>query len=79
LSLLTLLRLCHVLGWIHGRLVDAVAITDAVTVMISLAALDLGSVTCMHLVAATSLAASLREPVNGQKNHGSGKKCAVFQ
>jgi hypothetical protein len=59
--------------------VDAVAITDAVTIVIGLAALDLGPISGVCLVAAASLSASLRKPVNGQKNHCSDKKCTVFQ
>ena len=79
LGLLAFLRHRHVLGRIHGRLVDAVAIADAVTITVGLAALDLGPFTGVGLIAAASLPASLRKPVNGQKNHRSDNERAVFQ
>jgi hypothetical protein len=59
--------------------VDAIAITDTITIVVGLAALDLGPCAGMSLVTAASLSASLRKPVNGQKNHRGDKKCAVFQ
>jgi hypothetical protein len=79
LRLITLPRLHHVLGRIYGSLVDTVPIPHAVAITVRLAALDLGPVLCAGLVAAASLSASLREPVERQKNHGSGKECAVLQ
>jgi hypothetical protein len=57
--------------------VDTITITSAVA--IGLASLDLGPVPGMSLIATLPLSASLRKPVDGQKNHCSDKKCAVFQ
>jgi hypothetical protein len=79
LYLLLLLGLRAFLGRRRGRLVGPVLITDAITITVRLATLGLGPFLCADLVAAASLSASLREPVERQKNHRSGKKYAVFQ
>jgi hypothetical protein len=57
----------------------AVLVPDAIAIAVGLATLDLGALLCAGSIATTTRSASLRKPVNGQKNHGSGKKCAVFQ
>jgi hypothetical protein len=62
--------------------VDTILITDPITVTVRLAALYLRLVAGLVaglVTAALPRSASLREPVNGQKNHGSGKKHAVLQ
>jgi hypothetical protein len=79
LCLLALLCLLRILLGIHSGLVDAVAITHAITIVVHLAAFDLGTLPRTGLVPATAWPASLRKPVDGQKNHCSGKKRAVSQ
>ena len=79
LRLLALLGLCPFMGGRRGRLVNAILITDAITITVGLAALDLGALLRAGPIAATARSASLRKPVNGQENYGSGKKCAVSQ
>ena len=75
LTLLALLRLHGVVCRIHSGLVDAVAITHAVAIMIviRLATLYLRPIPGMGMITPTSLSASLRKPVNGQKNRCSDK------
>jgi hypothetical protein len=73
LTLLALLRLHGVVCRIHSGLVDAVAITHAVAIVIRLATLYLRPIPGMGMIAPTSLSASLRKPVNGQKNRCSDK------
>ena len=52
LYLLAFLRFRHVLCRIDGGLVDAVAITEAVAIMVGLPTLHLGAFACMGLIAA---------------------------
>jgi hypothetical protein len=75
LTLLALLRLHGVVCRIHSGLVNSVAITHAVAIMIviRLATLYLRPIPGMGMIAPTSLSASLRKPVNGQKNRCSDK------
>jgi hypothetical protein len=67
------------MGGRHGRLVNPIPFTGAITVTVGLAALGLGALLRSSSIAATARPASLRKPVNGQKNHGSGEKRAVLQ
>jgi hypothetical protein len=67
------------MGGRHGRLVNPIPVTDAITVTVGLAALGLGAFLRSCSIAATARSASLRKPVNRLKNHGCGKKRAVLQ